>query len=427
MASSVFGDEKCTYSENVEELKSLLIKSGINVDVNSMDFFPGSNPGDNYMTVVKRVLVKGTVNNTDFQKNFIIKRQIPSLSRRQLYRCDEAFKNEISAYNHVIPLLKQYSGKDSPFPICFFAGHDSDGEIIILDDLKQLGFQMKNRLDDMDFEHCTVVMKELSKWHAASILSKRTNPDYEKHTSRLSEIVYCQEAEHFYKQIYNSSINDTIESLNRSNTDGQLTEPIQKLETFRNKLFDLIKKYVTEGNNSPTTVICHGDLWVNNIMFKWNSQGMPIECKFFDLQAMRCTSPAFDILHFIFTSTKRSLRDSHLTNLLNIYISSLHDEFNRNAPSEDCEAIKELFSFEMIKKEVFKYILYGLAVAMWILPAVTFDSNNIPDLNVISEGNTSPKEFKMAKQLTIEYHSRIKDLLLEFYENQWFSVDVEFQ
>lgn len=81
----------------------------------------------------------------------------------------------------------------------------------------------------------------------------------------------------------------------------------------------------------------------------------------------------------------------------------------------------------MIEKEVNKYILYGLAVAMWILPAVTFDTNNIPDLNVISEGSTSPKEFKMAKQLTSEYHSRIKDLLLEFYENQWLSVDVEFQ
>lgn len=96
---------------------------------------------------------------TDFQKNFIIKRQIPSLSRRQLYRCDEAFRNEISAYNHVIPLLKQYSGSNSPFPKCFFAGEDTDGEIIILDDLKQLGFKMKNRLENMDVEHCRVVMK----------------------------------------------------------------------------------------------------------------------------------------------------------------------------------------------------------------------------------------------------------------------------
>lgn len=235
--------------------------------------------------------------------------------------------------------------------------------------------------------------------------------------------MYCQEAEHFYKQIYNSSINDTIDSLNRSNVDGQLTLPIEKLKTFRGKLFDVIKRYVTEGtrNNHLTTVVCHGDLWVNNIMFKWNSQGMPTECKFFDLQAMRCTSPAFDILHFMFTSTKRSLRDSHLTNLLEIYISSLHAELNQNA--EDCESIKELFSFEMIEKEVNKYILYGLAVAMWILPAVTFDTNNIPDLNVISEERTSPKEFKMDKQLTSEYHSRIKDLLLEFYENQWLSVD----
>lgn len=271
----------------------------------------------------------------------------------------------------------------------------------------------------------TNYFQELSKWHAASILSKNLHPEYEEHTTHLKEIVYCSEAEDFFKKILDSSINNTLKSSQRSNTDGKLTEPIKKLETFKGKLYDLNKQFVTEA--SPK-IVCHGDLWINNIMFKCDPESsLPTECKFFDLQAMRCTSPAFDILHFIFTSTKRSLRDSHFTKLLEVYASSLHDELDKGAASlptplnaDDCKAIKELFSLEMIKREIHKYILYGFVVAIWILPAVTFDSNNIPNLDAISEQNTSPKEFQVTMQLTSEYHSRIKDLLLEFYENQWF-------
>lgn len=88
----------------------------------------------------------------------IIKRQIPSLSRRQLYRCDEAFCNEIMAYNHVIPLLDRYMS-ESVFPKCFYAGHDDVGEIIVLEDLKEIGYRMQNRLTGLDLNFCELVMK----------------------------------------------------------------------------------------------------------------------------------------------------------------------------------------------------------------------------------------------------------------------------
>lgn len=92
----------------------------------------------------------------------IIKRQIASLSRRQLYRCEEAFSNEINVYRHVVPLLCRYS-QQPLFPKCHIAETDDgspNGEaIIVLQDLKASEFRMQNRLAGLELRHCLLVMK----------------------------------------------------------------------------------------------------------------------------------------------------------------------------------------------------------------------------------------------------------------------------
>lgn len=80
-------------------------------------------------------------------------------TRRALFRCDLAFKNEINAYCHLIPMLKNFSNNNLPYPNCLFAGCDDDGEIIAMEDLKQRGYKMMNRLQGLDFDHCTTTLK----------------------------------------------------------------------------------------------------------------------------------------------------------------------------------------------------------------------------------------------------------------------------
>lgn len=65
-------------------------------------------------------------------------------------------------YQHVVPLLCRYS-QQPLFPQCHIASH-TDGSpsgepIIVLQDLKALGFRMMNRLAGLDLRHCLLVMK----------------------------------------------------------------------------------------------------------------------------------------------------------------------------------------------------------------------------------------------------------------------------
>lgn len=97
-----------------------------------------------------------------FRCSLIIKRQIPNLTRRQLFNCDQAFNNEINAYVHVVPKLLNFanrSGLRIPLARCLFAGVDDNGEIIMLEDLKPLGYKMANRIKGLDYSHCKIVLQ----------------------------------------------------------------------------------------------------------------------------------------------------------------------------------------------------------------------------------------------------------------------------
>lgn len=45
------------------------------------------------------------------------------------------------------------------FVDCLFAGADQNGELIVLDDLKQYGYRMANRLKGLDYNHCKIVLQ----------------------------------------------------------------------------------------------------------------------------------------------------------------------------------------------------------------------------------------------------------------------------
>lgn len=97
--------------------------------------------------------------NLEYTTSLIIKRHIVDKKRRELFRCDYAFENEIIAYCHLIPVLKKFSNDNLPYPCCLFAGCDGAGEIIVMKDLKEDGYKMANRMHGLDFEHCSLVLK----------------------------------------------------------------------------------------------------------------------------------------------------------------------------------------------------------------------------------------------------------------------------
>jgi Ser/Thr protein kinase RdoA (MazF antagonist) len=113
-------------------------------------------------------------------------------------------------------------------------------------------------------------------------------------------VVFCPSAAEFYSHILDSSLNEAISSLsNVSNINGDLDEPIEFLKSLNGtKLYNIMTRHVKDTNDmsQKQKVICHSDLWINNILFHYDTSGKPNHVKFVDLQTVRYANPVCDIM-----------------------------------------------------------------------------------------------------------------------------------
>uniref|UniRef100_A0A182PD59 CHK domain-containing protein n=1 Tax=Anopheles epiroticus TaxID=199890 RepID=A0A182PD59_9DIPT len=398
------------------------------LSVDLVDCGPGSREGDNYMSIIKRVKAHCKAKSVDgrnhvFTISLIFKRQITNPNRRRLFRCDAAFENEINAYASIVPVLQRISPYDLPYPKCVTAGADDYGDRIVLEDLTTSGYAMVDRRVGLSYDHCAAVMKELAKLHAVSLAMKHAQPtEYGEVCGKIREIVYCPEAAEFYTHSLESSLRGALESLRYSNNDGDLDGPIRAMEALTGRLYRIMSGLVCNGMDEGWRVICHGDTWVNNLMFSADGQHV----RLIDLQTMRCTTPVLDILHLLYTSTEHEMRQQNVTELLLQYRRSLLAALNEHfcafgEPGPAATLLRryaEQFSYQRLRAEYDRCLPYGLGIAMWLLPAVTFNPDQIPDLDAvtINDFKTKKHDKRIAQMVSADYHARMRDIVLEMYD-----------
>lgn len=258
--------------------------------------------------------------------------------------------------------------------------------------------------------------------HGVSIAMKTLEPCRLNECKRhVEEIVYCAEAAEFYSTCLDSSVREALSSLRASNGDGLLNEPIGKIEQLNGKMYDIMSEMISQ-TDDEWKIMCHGDLWVNNLLFKY-SDANPLQVMdviFIDLQTTRYASVAIDILHFIYTSTEGALRAEHIDSLLTCYLEGVMTEVKLHVfDPETLEKLANQFTLDGIWREIRSKIMYALGISMWLLPAVTFHHDRIPNLNAITMSDfTNSKQVDTITQLqTPEYHKRMREVVLELNRN----------
>lgn len=253
--------------------------------------------------------------------------------------------------------------------------------------------------------------------HGVSLAAKQLHAlEFAIVISNISESIYCTEAAEFFTQSLECSLKEALHSLRMSNQKySNLTVPIQQTEKLHGHLYRKMYKCVRDDSNE-WMVLCHGDLWINNLMFRYNNRGECDGVKFVDLQTLRYTSPVIDLLHFLYTSTEYNVRAKYFDQMIDVYVESLYATLKKFDVHDDyVQNIDALNT--VIRHELKQRSMYGLGICMWLLPAVTFHPDNVIDLDTVTldDFNSDNQEKTLTSMQTPEYHTRMRDTIMEFY------------
>ncbi|XP_034952429.1 uncharacterized protein [Chelonus insularis] len=228
-----------------------------------------------------------------------------------------SFKKEIDLYTKVFPQL--LTGEmDFNIPRCILG---LDDNLIVLEDMSTQGYKMTDKFTPFDFDHCKIMMSTLAKFHAKSLIFE------EVHKKNLNnEFSYCLHEtlwptqDGLAKKTFHAAVKGVISMIDlipglKGLKKSQLKKKFIELSTHHAENLKPSKHH--------RNVICHGDLWANNILFQYDNQEKPISCCLIDFQLARYNPPAHDVMCFLNFTTTRELRKNCSLELYKIYYDQL--------------------------------------------------------------------------------------------------------
>ncbi|XP_058819897.1 uncharacterized protein LOC131682439 isoform X2 [Topomyia yanbarensis] len=345
----------------------------------------GSNKGDNYIGVVFRA--RAECRRTGKQLNIIAKLPPLNEARRKQFFARASFEREILFYTEIYPMLEEFQrekGLDTAdgcqafnqIPRCLGTCLDDCEEIILMGDLKDAGFDMFDRHQELSVDHFRMVVSALGRLHALSFALKDQRPERFDRFKGMVELFTTREQDDMMDQWFNILIERTLGALDSEKEPEVYAKTKKALDI---KFLDVIKDLTTGEFAEPYAVICHGDCWNNNMLFK-HEKGVPVDFRLLDWQITRYASPVLDLMYFIFSASNKAFRDQHYEKLIDHYHRSLSD-FLRRLGSDP----ERLFPRKALDQQLQRFGRFGLMMAVMILPIITTRSEDVPDLEEMAE------------------------------------------
>lgn len=95
-------------------------------------------------------------------------------------------------------------------------------------------------------------------------------------------------------------------------------------------------------NENDFNVICHGDMWSNNFLYKHDEDGEVIDALLCDFQVILYNKPIMDIGHVLFSSSDERLRDADWDRVIQRYHEVLIDTLIKLGYAEPMPSLTDL-------------------------------------------------------------------------------------
>ncbi|XP_069690933.1 uncharacterized protein [Periplaneta americana] len=380
-----------------------------NITVISSEVKAATAVGDNYGSDMYRAFVKFKRGSETEEISIIVKasKDLSQEIYAKVLGAMNVFIQEAAAFAIVFPamynLLNEVpSISNQPFAAKYFYSHsDETVSSIVLQDLKVEGFRLAdNRTSGLDLKHCLLVMKTIARFHAASLVLYQNDP---KMFEPFMDNIFSIDKDIGIGEMFAENVNKVAKEVE---TWPDYREKIlQKLHNIRDTVMEQWRKAITR-NDEEFNVLCHGDLWLNNMMFRYSDDtGEVEEVRFVDFQLTYWTSPAVDLQYFIHTSASaEALEHSEL--MIQEYYNTL------------CGILALLKhphlqpTMALINRELETRGLYAVLSTIVCRNIVFVDRSKIPDLEKMTKESDT-------LQLSEVYKESLKKLLPLFEVKGW--------
>ncbi|XP_047991286.1 uncharacterized protein LOC125230235 [Leguminivora glycinivorella] len=317
------------------------------------------------------------------------------------------FKREMTVFKIIEDL------ETGPTPCVAKALFYSDS-VLVMPDLAAQGYSIRNQLETFDSPHLLVALNSVARFHAAFA-------NYETKKSLANNRPYSVLEDHG-DIIVETTFKDTAWIHTAAKLTANMIERLSKYKSIPNLKDSVLNQFLSGCKDLKASdslnVIIHKDLWVNNIMFKYEND-VPINAIILDFQCVRYGPPAFDVLMLIYLTTSRSFRQENEDLILNNYFETFIEYLDMDTKLR----LKTLgYDFEDFQKWVCKARRFAMVAVLSIFPFVLMDSSTAsetfddPDTygRLMYEDRT---EVVLAHAMRCrEYGSRQVELAEEFVE-----------
>lgn len=254
--------------ENIVESVKLALATEENLTNSEIVLGEESKKGDGVIAVINRFIFAGTDSKNNIRSRHLILKTAPV---HEIYRTSspihEMYENEIYAYETVLPTLRkineEFGLKFVNYPICYRTNLEENREYLVLEDLNTRDFKLWDKRKTMDDDHLHLVLENLAKFHAASICIKKKRLDvWEKLTADLNGAWKT----FFGRTEFCDAIIDMAKTLDFLFEDKE--DVLERFKMFRDtEMKEFLRDFCNRIDSD--SVIVHGDLWSNNILFRY--------------------------------------------------------------------------------------------------------------------------------------------------------------
>lgn len=368
-----------------QKLLEEVARSELDSDDFALTLTAGSAIGDNYIGVLFRA--RAECRRSGRALNIIVKLPPQNEARRNQFFAHPAFEREIYFYDTIYPVLEEFQREKGieleagdgfyQVPRCLKTCVREYEEAIFMADLKQEGFEMFDRHKEQGLEHFRLVVKTLGKLHALSFALRDQQPERFEPFRAMVELFTTRDDDASMEQWFQALVTRALETLDEK-TEPEVYEKTR--DALKVNFLDHIRELTKGASAEPYAVICHGDCWNNNVMFKHDEHDTPVDIRLLDWQICRYASPVLDLMYFLFTASTKAFRDAHYEDLLQLYHDTL-STFLRRLGSDP----EVLFPRSALDDQLVRFGRFGLLMAAMLLPIITTKSEDIPDLDGMAE------------------------------------------